>query len=425
MVNGSGEREMASTFGWLDHSEAQRRQMLEIVDLFRNKGTLDELGFGSIRDAFSDHFFPGTSTLYTRARYFLFVPWIYLRIERDRVPSGLLEARARSDQAALARALVRGGEGDAQGVIGIQAGEALQRTPSVIYWTGLKRFRLWRFSGSLSQYFATLRRAGARAVAVRSDDGELVDRGVVRGWHADLPKEPQNLLETTKLALTRDEAEYLRERITAETSGSLLAFCLDGSRRIARIDYPWLHPDLAALPRQLRTDLAHSETFGVLSYGAGLLYNLMLAEKAAEAGMPVADGLVDKRRTEIAAWASETPSQSDIRGWRLSELWSILDGKGHQISYPTRQFVEGIVGIIQEDPQAFADHPVARQMIQQRELSLKGGLARLTHRRALERFTGEAGLYRQNYRWPNVRRILIDIHTGLAQKDDSGVSSHA
>ena len=42
---------------------------LEIVDLFREKGTLDELGIGAIRDAFADRFFPGTSTLHTRARY--------------------------------------------------------------------------------------------------------------------------------------------------------------------------------------------------------------------------------------------------------------------------------------------------------------------------------------------------------------------
>src|SRR5687768_11057877 len=106
---------MASTFGWLDYSEAQRRQMLEIVDLFREKGTLDELGFGSIRDAFADHFFPGTSTLHTRARYLLFVPWIYLRIESERVAYAHVDSRARKDQAALARALQRGGEGDAQG----------------------------------------------------------------------------------------------------------------------------------------------------------------------------------------------------------------------------------------------------------------------------------------------------------------------
>ena len=57
---------MTSAFGWLDHSEQQRRQMLEIVNLFREKGTLDELGIGVIRDGFSDHFFPGTSTLQTR-----------------------------------------------------------------------------------------------------------------------------------------------------------------------------------------------------------------------------------------------------------------------------------------------------------------------------------------------------------------------
>lgn len=42
------------------------------------------LGFAPIRDAFADYFFPGTSTIQTRARYFLFVPWIMslLRIRR-------------------------------------------------------------------------------------------------------------------------------------------------------------------------------------------------------------------------------------------------------------------------------------------------------------------------------------------------------
>ena len=79
---------MTSSFGWLDHSEQQRRQMLEIVDLFREKGTLDELGVGQVRDAFADIFFPGTSTLQTRARYLLFVPWIFARLERKRVRIG-------------------------------------------------------------------------------------------------------------------------------------------------------------------------------------------------------------------------------------------------------------------------------------------------------------------------------------------------
>jgi hypothetical protein len=62
-----------SEFVWLDYSERERRKMLDIVDLFREHDTRDELGIGSVRDTFADLFFPGTSTIMTRARYFLLV----------------------------------------------------------------------------------------------------------------------------------------------------------------------------------------------------------------------------------------------------------------------------------------------------------------------------------------------------------------
>lgn len=41
-------------------------------------GTLDEPGFGSIRDAFAHIFFPAASTIMTRVRYFILVATIYL-----------------------------------------------------------------------------------------------------------------------------------------------------------------------------------------------------------------------------------------------------------------------------------------------------------------------------------------------------------
>jgi hypothetical protein len=47
--------------------------MLEVVDLFKQEGTVDELGIGSIRDALADALFPGTSVLHTRLRYVLFI----------------------------------------------------------------------------------------------------------------------------------------------------------------------------------------------------------------------------------------------------------------------------------------------------------------------------------------------------------------
>lgn len=56
--------------GWIDFSKNERSKILSILDLLREKGVLDELGIASIRDAYSDLFFPGTSTIQTRAKYF-------------------------------------------------------------------------------------------------------------------------------------------------------------------------------------------------------------------------------------------------------------------------------------------------------------------------------------------------------------------
>ena len=70
---------MSSTFGWLDTDTEHHRRMLEVVDLLKEQGTIDELGIGSIRDALSDALFPGTNYVHTRLRYVLFIPWLLRR----------------------------------------------------------------------------------------------------------------------------------------------------------------------------------------------------------------------------------------------------------------------------------------------------------------------------------------------------------
>src|ERR1700674_5365187 len=92
---------MTSSFAWLDCSARERRTMLEVVDLFREKGTVDELGLGTIRDAFADRLFPGTSTLHSRTRYCLFIPWLSQRIEAENTKSADVDVRARRRQADL------------------------------------------------------------------------------------------------------------------------------------------------------------------------------------------------------------------------------------------------------------------------------------------------------------------------------------
>jgi len=68
---------VTATIAWVDASREDQRRMREIINMFAQSESRDELGIGQIRDAFSDLLFPGTSTLHTRARYLLLIPWCY------------------------------------------------------------------------------------------------------------------------------------------------------------------------------------------------------------------------------------------------------------------------------------------------------------------------------------------------------------
>ncbi len=123
---------MPSTFTWLDYSEHERRKMLDFIELFGEKTTRDELGLGGVRDAFADLPFPGTTTIQPFAKYFLFVPWMFIELERRRVDSSKVAERARKFEIDLAKTL-----GAADGVIGKRTKDSLNRLPSSVYWHGL------------------------------------------------------------------------------------------------------------------------------------------------------------------------------------------------------------------------------------------------------------------------------------------------
>ncbi len=69
--------ELQSSMSWVDFTDEDQKRAQDYLRSL-NEGTLDELGFGIMRDAFADIFFPATSTIMTRARYFILVPSIYL-----------------------------------------------------------------------------------------------------------------------------------------------------------------------------------------------------------------------------------------------------------------------------------------------------------------------------------------------------------
>ena len=67
--------------GWIDFSKTERNKVLSVLDLLSEAGTLDELGIAPVRDGFANLFFPGTSTIQTRAKYFMIVPYALKDLE--------------------------------------------------------------------------------------------------------------------------------------------------------------------------------------------------------------------------------------------------------------------------------------------------------------------------------------------------------
>jgi hypothetical protein len=404
---------MPSTFAWLDHSEEQRRQMLDVLGLFREKSTVDELGLGTIRDAIADLLFPGTSAPQTRARYFLFVPWIYLRLERQRVSSSEIAARARRAELDLIERLLAAGE--SEGVIGRLARRDLQRLPSGIYWTGLRALGICRVDGSPDFYHQSLDAFYHHVRhAVRTDDRELVVAATTN-WHAALPSPPSDFPNTATLALTREEADYLRERLAHRATGTLFEHIVTRTRAIdCGVEFPWEHPRYAEFSTAVREQLKHARNVSEVMHGANLLYNLCLAQLIHRAE------LVDDYRSRLQDWARDlTQRTAELQSWGREAFWRCITAQGARIPYGTRLFVEQWWAIVidRQKAAAVADDRAARTLIAERERKLKGPLARMFNARARERWGYEAGTGRLSYRWPNAQRLSRDILEALERPD--------
>lgn len=402
---------MPSSLTWVDHDPAARERSLRILALFHERESRDELGLGGIRDSFADQLFPGTSTIQTRLRYMLFVPWIYTRLEKQRVPPEEFAARADRVERALVTPLLD--SDDQAGVFGRTAGKGLKRLPSSVYWAGLGSWGIRLVDLSQEEYHRQIgtiyrRRADQdakdRERARQGDDREAPPEPGTITWHPRLPEPPPEFPEQVDFALTSEEANFLLDRLTRRHPQSLLVH-LARHCQPADVDAPWLHPERAGFREEHQELLEHGRRFSEVMHGAALLYNLALTEllrreeKAAE------------YRERYNQWA-QSLDLTDLRVWSLSLLWQLTMDKGHTIGPLTRRFVERWIELVREDPLNLLDHQEVRNLIRRREETLKGARSRFRNRRALEQWGGASGLGRLVYRWPTARIFLRDLYDG-------------
>lgn len=397
---------MPSAITWVDHDAAARERSLRILALFQERESRDELGLGGVRDAFADRLFPGTSTIQTRLRYTLFVPWVYMQLEAKRVPSSQIAAKARDLELALVEPLLA--SDDTAGVFGKTAGGRLKRLPSSVYWACLGAWGIRRFDGAQDEYHRAIdayyARRDQRDQRRTAEDDDEPDP-TLQTWHARLPAPPDGFPKQLDFALTHEEGEFLLDRLMATQKDSLLAH-LALRCAPAEVGFPWEHPKRAGFAPLHSELLEHARRFSEVMVGAALLYNLVLAELADR------PELVSEHRASLAEWAQRL-DRADLRGWSLSRLWELTTYQSHLVKEPTRRFVSSWVELAAAKPEAIADDAFARNLVQRREMSLKGARSRFTNTRARDQWGGYAGIAQISYRWPTVRSFLRDLHEGL------------
>ena len=399
---------MASTIAWLDYDDAQRQRMREIVALFREQGTIDELGLGRIRDVFSERLFPGTSVLWRRARYLLFVPWTYDLIADGKGP----RVNAAEGGRRMLRRLRDGllAEGELDGLIGRDRPN-VQQTPDIIVWSALGQWGIRESIGTLRQFQRSL---DAHARRRRGIEDELPPE---LPWHPRLPSPPADFPDRVTFELEQVEAEFLRDLLLAEDAlpgspaarrrDSLMAVLVRGP--LLEADAPWLHP-LDEASEGLRAAVHHAGCFSDVTHGAAVLYAALLAEKRGEAAKreEAAEVLMD--------WARRVsgPRLRTLRKWRanIGEFWALVLAENPRIDSPTRDFVESWADVALSDPAGVLSSRDARARVADREAFWKGGRARLG---GDTRRTDEGGAIPRPllYRWPNAHRIAGDIQAGL------------
>lgn len=389
-----------SSLAWIDFDEAERQRAQRIMELFQERETRDELGLGSIRDSIADHLFPGTSTIQTRLRYMLFIPWLFQMLEASTAGADQLAREARALEIRLVNALKAGGESN--GVIGRDAGANLQRLPSSVYWAGLGSWGIRLFPGSTDSLLTSMRHLQRSRPRVRESEDAASEREALQIWTPVLPQCPADLLNAAHFTLSLDEAQFVIDRLVAAQPHSLLAFLARNSDGQAECDNIWEHPQLADFPAASRRLVDHAKLFSSVMHGASLLYNLLLSRLRNRADW------IDRYETRLADWRSGL-DMAAIRTWSLDAFWQTIEHPAHGIRPQAKRFVTDWLALLTNQGIEGNLTASAGRLIQDRERRLKTNQSRFMNRAVRDRWTGASGADPLSFRWSQAQSHLWDL----------------
>ncbi|RGS79948.1 DUF6361 family protein [Coprococcus sp. AF21-14LB] len=396
--------------GWIDFSKEDRQKALDVISLLSEQGAVDELGIGIVRDAFANYFFPGTSTIQTRAKYFLIVPYIL----RDAV-----DGRYGKDVNRILRAIdteekecgikLLESNPKAEGVIGTRVLPKgwVARKPSDIYWNGIRTYGIFCDYGlSIPEYVSLAMKLNTQKSSAKlgnrndeaeeneKDDSDAGDIMNVNFWN--LPIYYDNWRDNLTIELTNEEALYLDKQIQKGAKGSLLEYVL--KNRIDMNKYEDFVSMAADLSEKVEEKLSYMMKlaceFNNLVYMARVRFNVMLSE--------------EENEVAVSEWDRLKPQVKRRANVDLSAVFNKLE-----LHNPGTYL---FLSKLQEAFKAL-DIDAADELIKKRERQLKGiNRAKLNRTKEFDhsKWVGGGEL---DYRFSNARRIINDIYSGEVSSD--------
>lgn len=317
--------------GWIDFSDKDRKRAIDVLHLL-GEGAVDELGIGVVRDAFADYFFPGTSTIQTRAKYFFLVPYA-LRSACAKYPNASVR-QVMTEMSKLEKqsAQVMKDNGEEPGIIGasVLPRKWVVRQPSAIYWNGIRTYGIMTAGRlSMSETIAAelgelkikhQRTSGKIEGEEGAEDDKTIASGSIQLWDSLLDFH-EGWINGLNINLTPQEASYLRERISTskDTEKSLLKYLLDNNIRVDDIiNESETHAfkalsdaiDKAVTP-EMQKMLRLANLFDILVYALRVRYNFQMGNEYA-----------------VKLWEDIPNMVKELKNLDLSDIFCLLNVSG-------------------------------------------------------------------------------------------------
>ena len=398
--------------GWIDFSKSERSKVLSVLELLHESGTLDELGIAPVRDGFSNIFFPGTSTIQTRAKYFLIVPYALKDLEQggETKPGRVRDLLDGIERACGEVFLVQNRE--EKGIIGgrsLKDHRWVKRPPSEIYWSGLRQYRIFTFPNwTMTEYLrtscaqqqrkTTLKDLRSKKDRLEKDDWDDKDAGgsfSIRFWN--IPTYTEDWKTDLKIKLTPAEAAFLKQQIITCYPDSMLGIILR-EHMVQVLDcgsFDDLDELMELFPEHIRRDYDLALDFSHFLYIIRTVYNMIASE--------------GKNEAANREYQRLHPHFSEDGKVDLDAIFLRLGIGGNAALC---KFLRTAQSCILED-----DFDGLCKCIKDREILLKGtGRAKTAHPGEFDVNAWFGGYY-LDYRFPNAMTIIRDIFEGEVMDD--------